>query len=428
MSSDTAITVDHVSKAYRIGVKDRLSDTFVGAALAVLKSPVENFHRLRRLNTFDSTVEEEDAIWALKEVSFEVRQGEVLGIIGRNGAGKSTLLKIISRITEPTAGRLTMRGRVASLLEVGTGFHPDLTGRENIYMNGIILGMRKREIDRKFDEIVAFSGVEKFIYTPVKRYSSGMKVRLAFSVAANLESDILIVDEVLAVGDAEFQRRCLGKMDEVSRSGRTVLFVSHNMSAVAELTSHLLLLDRGELVSNGVPRNVINEYLGMTRSRVGTHYLLEKTARREPSRGAILLEAAIIPGEPSLNRPLAFGEPFAVHMHWLVCATLRGLVILCEIKDELDRLVFMTTSQDLSPELLEQAGEKKLCCSVNPNILKPGAYRVNLFASIHSRARIGGVETALAFQVGAYAYKEDHAYRSVEHALVAPPVQWSIAF
>jgi len=202
-----------------------------------------------------------DVIWALKDVSFEVKHGEAVGIIGRNGAGKSTLLKILSRITEPTRGRATVYGRVGSLLEVGTGFHPDLTGRENVYLNGTILGMKKREVDARFDEIVDFSGVEKFIDTPVKRYSSGMRVRLAFAVAAHLEPEILIVDEVLAVGDAEFQKKCLGKMEDVARKGRTVLFVSHSMPAITRLCGRAILLRDGHNVQDGEPGSVVGEYL-----------------------------------------------------------------------------------------------------------------------------------------------------------------------
>ena len=202
-----------------------------------------------------------EELWALRDVSFTVEQGEVLGIIGRNGAGKSTLLKILSRVTAPTSGRIKVKGRIASLLEVGTGFHPELTGRENIYLNGAILGMSRKEIDRKFDEIVDFSEVEKFIDTPVKRYSSGMYVRLAFAVAAHLEPEILVVDEVLAVGDAEFQKKCLGKMGDVAKEGRTVLFVSHNMGAIENLCSHGILLEFGALTTCGSIRTVVEKYL-----------------------------------------------------------------------------------------------------------------------------------------------------------------------
>ena len=241
--SDIAIKVENLSKRYRIGLKEETKDTFVGAMGSILKSPLSNLKRLKKLTQFSNDNQDhDDIIWALKDVSFEVKRGEVIGIIGANGAGKSTLLKILAQITHPTSGRVELNGRVASLLEVGTGFHPELTGRENIYLNGTILGMTKKEIDRKLDEIIDFSGVEKFIDTPVKRYSSGMRVRLAFSVAAHLDPEILLIDEVLAVGDAEFQKKCLGKMDEVARGGRTVLFVSHNMGAIGQLCNKSILI------------------------------------------------------------------------------------------------------------------------------------------------------------------------------------------
>jgi len=256
---DVAIRVDSIGKAYRIGVNEQRHETMFGAVAAFVKSPFANFRNLRSLSRFDS-FDSEDVVWALKDVSFEVREGDVVGIIGHNGAGKSTLLKILSRITEPTTGAAYVHGRVGSLLEVGTGFHPDLTGRENVYLNGTILGMRKREIDSKFDQIVEFSGVEKFIDTPVKRYSSGMRVRLAFSVAAHLEPEILIVDEVLAVGDAEFQKRCMGKMGDVAKEGRTVLFVSHSMAAVENLCEHGVVLASGKVVFKGRSKDAIQHY------------------------------------------------------------------------------------------------------------------------------------------------------------------------
>lgn len=257
--SRTIIQVEHLSKAYRIGVEERKADTLAGAFWQALTAPVRNFRNLRNLRNVSE--DEETLFWALRDVSFEVKEGEVLGIIGHNGAGKSTLLKILSRITELTEGRITIHGRVSSLLEVGTGFHPDLTGRENIYMNGTILGMRKKEIDSKLEEIIAFSGISRHIDTPVKRYSSGMTVRLAFSVAAHLEPEILIIDEVLAVGDMEFQKKCLGKMKDVSGQGRTVLFVSHNMPAVQTLCGRAVLLEKGILVDEGETEKVISRYL-----------------------------------------------------------------------------------------------------------------------------------------------------------------------
>ncbi len=250
--TDAAIEVRGLSKKYRLGglrsidreFREMIADTARGL--------------LRRIR--HPRPKPADEFWALRDVSFEVRQGEVLGVIGRNGAGKSTLLKILSRITDPTEGHAILDGRVGSLLEVGTGFHPELTGRENIYLSGVTLGMRKKEIDAKFDEIVAFSEIEKFLDTPVKRYSSGMYVRLAFAVAAHLEPEILLIDEVLAVGDAGFQKKCLGKMNDVAGSGRTILFVSHNMAAISSLCDQAILIDGGRLVQHGPSSEVVRSY------------------------------------------------------------------------------------------------------------------------------------------------------------------------
>jgi lipopolysaccharide transport system ATP-binding protein len=246
------IQVKHLSKRYQIGM-DRTYKTFCESVTDTIKSP------LKRLKSFSR---QETVFWALKDINFEVYPGEVVGIIGRNGAGKSTLLKILSRITHPTEGEIRLRGRVASLLEVGTGFHPELTGRENIYFNGSILGMTKQEIEDKFDEIVEFSGVADFLDTPLKRYSSGMSVRLAFAVAAHLDPEILVVDEVLAVGDAEFQKKCLDKMKDVSEGGRTVLFVSHNMTSIRQLCNRCLLLEDGKVSLDGDANTTIDFYLG----------------------------------------------------------------------------------------------------------------------------------------------------------------------
>ena len=261
--ADIAVKVKNISKRYRIGLRENLPDTFIGSLSGWVKSPFSNFRRLQKLSHFSDENDTDDIIWAVKNISFEVRKGEVLGIIGKNGAGKSTLLKILCRITEPTSGKASMFGRVASLLEVGTGFHPELTGRENVFLNGTFLGMSKYEINQKFDEIVDFSGVEKFIDTPVKRYSSGMRVRLAFAVAAHLEPEILLIDEVLAVGDVEFQNKCLGKMKDVTEAGRTILFVSHNMEAVKSLCSRSIYIDKGKIKNIGNTIEIVNNYLGI---------------------------------------------------------------------------------------------------------------------------------------------------------------------
>src|SRR5712691_10929931 len=249
------IRAEGVSKKYRIGARATTYTTLRESIMAVAKAPLR---RLRRLSGRDAA---SPSIWALEDISFDVRQGEAVAIIGRNGAGKSTLLKVLARITEPTRGRVELFGRVGSLLEVGTGFHPELTGRENIFLNGAILGMRRAELRSKFDEIVAFSEIDKFLDTPVKFYSSGMYMRLAFAVAAHLEPEILLVDEVLAVGDAAFQKKCLGKMRDVAQHGRTVLFVSHNMTAVNQLCPRCLLIADGQLVQDGKTAGVVAAYL-----------------------------------------------------------------------------------------------------------------------------------------------------------------------
>ena len=270
--SKYAIQVEGLGKEYIIGGAEQRHDSFREMLTGSMMAP------LRRLRKLGGAAKEEERFWALKDLTFDVEQGQVIGIIGSNGAGKSTLLKVLSRITYPSEGRVSVRGKLASLLEVGTGFHPELTGRENIFLNGAILGMTRREVALKFNEILAFADIEKFVDTPVKRYSSGMYVRLAFSVAAHLEADVLMVDEVLAVGDAEFQRRCLGKMREVSSSGRTVVFVSHNLPAIQTLCSRCIYLEHGALVEFGATVSVVDRYL----------------SQLDASNGAVLLDQGCI--------------------------------------------------------------------------------------------------------------------------------------
>ena len=289
--SDIAIRVENLGKKYFIGGEhknySRLGDRVIDAAL----SP---FRRMRKILTGEvaSASDLHQAFWALDDVSFEIKQGEIIGIIGHNGAGKSTLLKILSRITDPTTGYADVFGRVGSLLEVGTGFHPELTGRENVYLNGSILGMRKVEIDRKFDEIIDFAEIEKFINTPVKHYSSGMYVRLAFSVAAHLEPEILLIDEVLAVGDVAFQKKSLGKMENVSQQGRTVIFVSHNMNALQRLCPQSILLNHGKLVTQDKTNRVIEQYLSNVSSETpGPNSLIDLSEQKREGTGKIRFES-----------------------------------------------------------------------------------------------------------------------------------------
>lgn len=283
--SAPAIVVRDIAKRYQLGEQEQylaLRDALVNAARRVRRRPDPISHR--------------DSMWALRDVSFDVAEGEVLGLIGRNGAGKSTLLKVISRITTPTSGQIELRGRVGSLLEVGTGFHPELTGLENVYLNGAILGMTRAEITRKLDEIVAFAEMEPFLSTPVKHYSVGMYMRLAFAVAAHLDTEILIIDEVLAVGDARFQQKCLGKIGEAARSGRTVLFVSHNLEITSQLCDRCLLLDQGEVLGNGRPSDVIHQYLGLSGVRSMPGEQIDLTGRRHEGTGRAQLRSVTYEG------------------------------------------------------------------------------------------------------------------------------------
>ena len=274
------IKTDGISKRYPIRKQHDRPDTLVGIFIDFLYKPIRNLKELKRLSDAqDSSTELDNYIWALNDINLEINNNEKVGIIGKNGSGKSTLLKILSRITKPTKGNAIIKGRVASLIEVGTGFHNELSGRENIYLNGSILGMTKSEIDHKYEEIVTFSGVAKFIDTPIKRYSSGMRVRLAFSVAAHLEPEILIVDEVLAVGDANFQKKCLGKMDDVAKSGRTVLFVSHNLESVISLCNRVIWIDDGEIKADGNPVEIVNKYLETINQISESQIDLTKVAR-----------------------------------------------------------------------------------------------------------------------------------------------------
>ena len=320
--------------------------------------------------------------WALKGVNFGIKQGEVVGIIGRNGAGKSTLLKILSRITEPTEGRIRLRGRVASLLEVGTGFHPELTGRENIFLNGAILGMTKAEIRSKSDEIVAFSEVEKFLDTPVKRYSSGMYVRLAFAVAAHLEPEILIVDEVLAVGDTEFQKKCLGKMKDVSGHGRTVLFVSHNMTAVSALCDRAILLKAGRVIQDGSAAEVIGGYLESTGQTSGLQW-----KGPEGDENAQVLHARVCGGTQGT---LTTDQPITLELGLHVQQPIHGLVVGWEIWSQREQLLAYSLADDTHspPTEITQSGHYRLQMEIPADTLASGDYRCCLDIGIHNIRRI----------------------------------------
>ncbi len=372
-----AIEVLKLSKRYRIGLAEEKQETLALQLVHLVKAPIRNFLKLRSLGRFRS--EDESVFWALKDIDFEVKKGEVLGIIGHNGAGKSTLLKILSRITEPTKGEIRIRGRVSSLLEVGTGFHPDLTGRENVYMNGTILGMTRKEIDRKFEEIHSFSGIGKYIDTPVKRYSSGMRVRLAFSVAAHLEPEILIIDEVLAVGDAEFQKKCLGKMEDVAGQGRTVLFVSHNMAAVERICSRAILLSSGKIVFEGSPAETINFYLsgGKAESKWGkipSHY-----PRNSYHTGICKIESIEL-SQKSLRDGYRFRFGEKISFDLIVNSSEElGVIVTLSFIDQTNTPISFSASNEMNRQHLFDLveGKNRINIEVDQTLL-PGDYSIGL--------------------------------------------------
>jgi len=392
---DSIIKVENLSKKYHLGqTHTNLLSERVGNGL---RSLYRKFRGLDHPTSAHGNGEEE--FWALRDVSFEVQQGDVVGIIGRNGAGKSTLLKILSRITTPTTGNVELYGRVASLLEVGTGFHPELTGRENVYLNGAILGMSKAEIVKKFDEIVAFAEVEKFIDTPVKRYSSGMYVRLAFAVAAHLEPEILIVDEVLAVGDAQFQEKCLGKMGDVARQGRTVLFVSHNLTAVRSLCNKAFVLKQGRIIYEGDSYFATNSYISETR---------RKSYNREwddlkvaPQNGSAIVSKVLVCNRSgNLMTDIYTDSELFIRIHFTVKtnASTVGLTLL--VYDINNSLIFSSICNHEKNWYgkLMPAGTYTSTCRIPPNLFNNGFYRIGLivfgnnFSDISLNEEILGLE------------------------------------
>jgi lipopolysaccharide transport system ATP-binding protein len=369
---EKAIRVAGLGKEYQLGTRERGHTTFREALSGALMAP---FRRLRQLS---GATEPAASFWALKDVSFDVEPGEVVGIIGRNGAGKSTLLKILSQITEPTTGEVTLNGRVASLLEVGTGFHQELTGRENIYLNGAILGMSRAEIKRKFDEIVAFAEVEKFLDTPVKRYSSGMYVRLAFAVAAHLEPEILIVDEVLAVGDADFQKKCLGKMDDVAKGGRTVLFVSHNMAIVNNICKTCAYLVGGELVYRGPTSSAVARYLNQTQ---GTD---DANALPVEDPDLCVTEFSPRSGDGTPRASFSTTEPVQIAISYAVRVPRVGLRVGLDVCEAQTGVTLFRTFDDDSIRRDRKVGNYRAVCEIPANLLKPGVYQIKLQVGIHN--------------------------------------------
>ncbi|GAB2497040.1 ABC transporter ATP-binding protein [Algoriphagus taiwanensis] len=370
--ANLVIKVENLSKRYRLGLKEKQAETLTGQIINLIKSPWENLKKLRELNRFGLV--DETVFWALKDVSFEVKEGEVLGIIGKNGAGKSTLLKILSQITEPTSGKIEIHGRVASLLEVGTGFHPELSGRENIYMNGTILGMTRKEIDSKLEQIIDFSGVEKFIDTPVKFYSSGMKVRLGFSVAAHLDPEVLIIDEVLAVGDYEFQKKCLGKMKSVSGSGRTVLFVSHNLEAVSSLCTRSILLEDGKNIFQGNSQAVVQRYLKNFSGLANLQKVWDEN--NAPGNYPIKVKSISISNTYNEGVPIGRDEDIEIITDFMLEEDGLSINLSLHLYSMTGECVFNVFSQIPPPKL--NSGFHKSTCTIPGNLLNEGAFSVSM--------------------------------------------------
>lgn len=415
--SSPVISVENLSKSYLIGhqgPRERytsLRDTLARGTKSILRK-TRDLATGKQMLQGDSIEE----FWALKDVSFEVKQGEVLGIIGRNGAGKSTLLKVLSRITEPTSGRVELAGRVASLLEVGTGFHPELTGRENVFLNGAILGMAKREIRQKFDEIIDFAGVEKFLDTPVKRYSSGMYVRLAFSVAAHLEPEILVVDEVLAVGDAEFQRKCMGKMQQVALCGRTVLFVSHSMAAIGQLCTRTILMNSGGIVLDSSPHDGIEAYLTLGASESEGEIILENTIEGFWLRRVGIYSAA---GRPS--RTFMVQDAIQIRFEYEAADPPQGIELSFIVTSARGNKVFSTDRRGQSwPK-----GITHETCEIPKMFLTPGAYTISIVVHIPGIMYFFQHEHALGFTIEETGSGME-LYNGADYGSVLSPVSWSM--
>jgi lipopolysaccharide transport system ATP-binding protein len=375
--SNAVITVENLGKSYVIRHQHRGGDGLRHVIESAVRSP-RAWIRSRR----EARMRGDDVFWALRDVSFDVARGEAVGIIGRNGAGKSTLLKLLSRITEPTTGQIRYRGRVASLLEVGTGFHPDLTGRENIFLNAAILGMRRAEIQRRFDEIVAFAEVERFLDTPVKRYSSGMYVRLAFGVAAHLEPEILLVDEVLAVGDSAFQQKCLGKMGSVVSEGRTILFVSHNMAAIASLCSRAVLIDGGRVALTGSPQQMIDAYLSKSRDDA-TIPLAERQNRRGDGRMRFT-GVSVLNERLEAVETVSCGQNVSIGLEYETRGgeTIDNATVQIKFAGTLGQPLFACLSRASNRESLRLPPGGRLLCRIPRLPLVPGVYTFTIWCTV----------------------------------------------
>ena len=426
-SSNIAIKVENLGKKYVINHKkgngdDNFREVIIGNTKKILTS-LNPFSQSSKKDTQKTT----EDFWALDDVNFEINKGDKVGIIGRNGAGKSTLLKVLSRITEPTTGKIHINGRIASLLEVGTGFHPELTGRENIYLNGAILGMSRKEIKEKFDEIVAFAEVDKFLDTPVKRYSSGMYVRLAFSVAAHLEPEILVVDEVLAVGDAAFQKKCLGKMNDVSKDGRTIIFVSHNMNAMEQLCNNGIWLEDGQIAHIGNMKSCISQYVNLTlNNNVSIWHSSEDTKENrifKPLSMTISDHAGANSVDSVSRNDVAF-----IQLKFEIYEMDPSLTIGVALYDEFGQYLFHTLQTDSSEDKWPQLnyGINKIQAKLPLNLFQEGKYKIVMLAALHKREWIikpDDSEVAITLNVNGGISKSP-LWTSKRRGVIAPIISW----
>lgn len=415
-TSDTIILkAENISKQYRLGlvgtgtISHDLNRWWAG-----IRGKEDPFLKVGSVND-RSTKADSEYVWALRDINFEVKRGEVLGIIGKNGAGKSTLLKILSRVTSPTTGEIKTKGRIASLLEVGTGFHPELTGRENIYLNGAILGMTKSEIKAKEQEIIEFSGCERYVDTPVKRYSSGMRVRLAFAVAAHLEPDILVVDEVLAVGDAEFQKKAIGKMQDISRGeGRTVLFVSHNMTAVQNLCTRILILEHGLVVFEGNTEEGIHQYL-----RKGNSDLISYKELNFISNELIVNYLEIL-NQNIRTTHFSYIDDIQVVINYSLKKILDGLVFVIRVIDENENILFTSWNSDSNETKNKINNDFKLSCIIPSNLLKKGTYNLTFAVHIPRKEVFIKMDNILSFQIDDLNYEINENRQGI----ISPKLEW----
>lgn len=420
-----AIWVDRISKRYPLNktrnrgyrtLRDSVSESLYSAGRGL-------YNRIIGTDKSENEKPNQQTFWALRDISFEVMPGEVVGIIGRNGAGKSTLLKILSMIVEPTSGRCGFRGRLASLLEVGTGFHPELSGRENIYLNGSLLGMKRKEIDRRFDEIVAFSEIDQFIDTPVKRYSSGMYVRLAFSVAAHLDMEILLVDEVLAVGDAKFQEKCMGKMEEVSKgNGRTILFISHNPHAMLALTQRAVFIDSGNVKAIGKTRDVLHQYMSPEENNVG---YWKRTESCSQHKDVEITHIRVCNDKGDTASHVKGDEPFTIE----VCFTARTssiAQIAYRLINEDGLTIFTSGHSDDKREkgTLISPGTYRAVCHIPPQYVAPGVYHLLVAANNFHGKQFDLVERALQFEINSLGALTEFDQRQ---GLLTPTLHWTVS-